>query len=314
MKTFKIILGILAAWGFGPTACNKAEEPAVQHQEPITIVTEPNKDIPQKEEKKTEKLPTADMLALESLGLKPLEIDATALPPLPEADDPSDNIGLDAAYLRWDEFYKRINANQDPNNPLIGADEGWRKTSKYIIWGYGRPTGIVLGRRTLISDMNTDTPMKYRNWHDKPYIPLTLKYGEEQFLDEYYTYRNDRIAGLRFDSLTRLHGVVPGNWALHQSTPMPYDLRHMRIAHNGVDISPLFSIRYQDYKEVTRTRDYSKWYWRDVRVSDVGMDVLDWLFDGYFHIYPLTKDYPRFTIIFILEDGTILSREVEHRV
>lgn len=66
-------------------------------------------------------------------------------------------------------------------------------------------------------------------------------------------------------------------------------------------------------KEVVRTGWYSKWRYLDVRVSEVNMDVLDWIADSRFDIYPLTKDYPRFTVIFILKNGSIIKREVEHR-
>lgn len=304
MKIIRIILVGLATV-LAPMACDKKQEPPVPTNEPVFV-------SPNEGKKPTKRLTRAER-ALQSLGLKRLEIDATALPPLPEAADPSGNVGLDTAYLRWERFWANVKPDsEDPENMPLGGDEGWRKTSDYIIWGYGRPEGILVGERTLLFDMGSDAS-DARAWLGKPYIPLTLKYDRAQrFPNENSFYSDGRDAGHRFDSLTRLHGVRPGNTALHQSTPMPYDLRFMRIAHNGVDISPLFSIRYKDYKEVVRTLEYSKWYWRDVRISDVGLDVLDWIFDSYFQIYPLTKDYPRFTIIFILKDGTVLSREVEH--
>lgn len=315
MKTIKILLGLAVLMMFGLISCDKTQEPLVQPQDPIKVPETPTKPTPaieKEKEKKPEKPLMADLIALKSLGLKTLEIDSTSLPPLPIPDDPNDNLGLDTIYNRWEAKWKRPSANQDPNKFLTGGDEGWRMTSEYIIWGYGRPSGILLGKRTKLFDMGSDQPEETRKWYDKPYIPLTLKYDRKDIV-KYFSI-NGAIELYRFDSLTRRHGVVKGNWALHENTPMPYDLRHMRIAHEGVDISPLFSIRYRDYKEVIRTRKYNKWYWRDVRVSDVGMDVLDWIFDGYFEIYPLTKDYPKFTIIFILKDGTVISREVEHRL
>ncbi|MDO4692772.1 MAG: hypothetical protein Q4A64_07855 [Porphyromonadaceae bacterium] len=308
MKTIKLALGITLV-SCSLIACDREQAPPPFPEDTRGTLNLPEpKRNPKGKQTEPEGPLTADMIALKQLGLKPLDIDSAALPPLPTPKDPSKNIGLDSVYRKWKEERSRKNNERDD---FLSTGE-YFITSEYIIWGYGKPEGILLGWRTHIADRRTDGDPKW--WKDKPAIPLTLSYGGiPRFCDEHSHY-NDKVAAHRFDSLTRLHGVVKGNKAFHEHSPMPYDLRQMRIAHNGVDISPLFSIRYQDYKEVIRTGQYSKWYWRDVRISDVGMDVLDWLFDSAFEIYPLTKDYPKFTIVFILKDGTVIKREVEHRV
>lgn len=304
MKNIKIVLGVSLV-SFCLMSCDKKTESPISHQNSPKTEDASNLQTSPKEGKDQEKPLSMDMIALNSLGLQPLEIDPTALPPLPTPADPSDNIGLDSIYKKW----KEVSPKEDA--PEIGV---YFITSQYIIWGYGKPKGILLGKRTHVSERTTDTEKEFRKWHNKPYLPLTLNCGDGSDYLEESSRLNNKISAHRFDSLTRLHGVVKGNWAFHEHTPVPYDLRHMRIAYNGVDISSLFSIRYQDYKDVIRTGQYNKWYWRDVRVSDVGMDVLDWIFDSYFKLYPLTKDYPKFTVIFILKDGTVISREVEHQV
>lgn len=273
---------------------------------PDPLEDTPQSPVPPKGQDQ-EALLTPDLLALKNLGLKPLDIDSAALPPLPLPMDPKGNIGLDSVYTlrkqRWQAYYEATGQVATP---------GEVRTSDYIIWGYGRPQGILLGRRTLVSEMTRDDDTKH--WQGKPYLPLTLRYDMPIAFHTEHSGHYGRGSRAVFDSLTRVHRVVKGAQAIHEDSPMPYDLRHLRIVHDGVDISPLFSIRYQDYKEVMRTGSYDKWYWRDVRISDAGMDVLDWLFGSYFLIYPLTQQYPKFTILFILKDGQIIRREVEHHV
>lgn len=308
MKTMKLVLGIALA-SCCLVACDREmTSPPLPEDNRKAFELPESKQNPKGKQTGPEKPLTADLIALKNLGLKPLDIDSAALPPLPTPKDPSKNIGLDSIYTYKKGLWKKH--FEETGKPLVTGE--YRIISEYIIWGYGKPEGILLGWRTHIADCRTDGDPEW--WKDKPAIPLTLSYGASpRFCDEHSHY-NDKVAAHRFDSLTRLHGVVKGNEAFHDHTPMPYDLRHMRIAHNGVDISPLFSIRYEDYKEVIRTGQYNKWYSRDVRISDVGMDVLDWIFSSAFEIYPLTQDYPKFTVIFILKDGTVISREVEHRV
>lgn len=308
----KSLFGLGLLLGLG-TSCGRdavSPEPPKAPQQEVPTPNDPKDEDPQGAGPRGP-FASLDLYALDRLGLKPLDgLDKAQLPPLPEPVqfDPSSRVARDTLWMRYEEAMRQ-KSEHTGKKELDGTP---RNLSRYMIWGYSKPEGITLGRNTSYQDryMRRGQDASPETWRGKPYIPITLSYGDEVLEAK----ANNPYDKQRFDSLTRLHHVVPLRTISHSFSPTPYDLRHLLIAHEGVNISPLFSIRYQDYKEAIRT-GWDTWYrWVDVRVSDIDMSVLDWLYDGQFRIYPLTDRYPRFTLILITRTGRVISREIEHQV
>lgn len=244
----------------------KTEEPAPDPSGKDPETPKPSVDPPAPTPSKPR---SADSIALESLGLRPLELAPGA-------------------------SYPEIIMNEPP---LPEPKESYSVNSvKRVFWGYSKPTTLTQFRinraRGYYNAVLTD---------GVDYGEGIVRFGPEGGYE-------DR-PGV-FDSLYRLHGDRDLDIYQDYFHSTPYDLRHVRIAYEGVDISPLFAISYVDYRKALQTGRHRDREIRHVRVSEAGTEVLDWLLQGVLRIVPLTKDYPSCTVYVILRDGTVLSQPI----
>lgn len=191
---------------------------------PLLPQSPDKEDISGKREITVPKPEEAHIRALKSLGLKPIDVDSLHLPNLPEPFEHRQTKGADSLFT---ELMEKLKDTGDRKAVFLGIPFN---TSYYLIWAYGRPSGVSLGDRTRPGEINGDGPVE--GWSGKPYLPLTFRYSTPI---EGYS-RPKRVAPYlqhHFDSLMRLHRVAPLREADNLFTPMPYDLRHIRIAREG---------------------------------------------------------------------------------
>ncbi|MDO4692350.1 MAG: hypothetical protein Q4A64_05720 [Porphyromonadaceae bacterium] len=223
--------------------------------------------------------------AYESLGLKKLEIDSLNLPTMPKKATNRPTVGRDSLWRKrkaWLEDYHKRHGEY----PMISPSN----VSAYMIWAYAIPDWITIGDSGQhLSMVNDDEPNYKEVYKKETFLPLTLGFKRQGWCSELS--ESNRLKQT-FDSLCRLHHIKLGKESMQPHTPTPYNLRRMVIAHNGLDISPLFSIRYSDYREVATTDDYTRVNVVDKRVSEVTTNELDWLYGGFFWLKPLTNQYP----------------------
>lgn len=311
MKAIRLALA-LSATALLLASCGK--ETPIQVEEPkLTEKTEP---IKAEEPKKPVKPPIVDKSAevvenaYKSLNLVPLEIDKDNLnlPPTPDAKEYY-VYPLDKAY---DDFEERTREWGKGLGPDAMGYPGYVKSGYLIIPAYAKPNGFTLGEVTNPWEINRDRNLYSRNYGRYNYLAITFAFESSEQYAERRGLNISRPA--LFDSLNRVHQArVPSQRrGLQPYAPMPYDLRKLVVAYNGVDISPLFAIRYDDYREAARLGDFSKAVPAVARVSKMTMKDLDWLYGGFIRLYSLTEDYPRFTLIGIMKDGTIFKRDLSY--
>lgn len=266
-----LVLALTTA--FVLVGCSKASDPTPPPVPPVvTPPTDDPKDPPAPptpEGQDPKQDPTPDIIALESLGLKPLDLAPEDYPAIIEIPFKDPESWGPSVRMRYDHMNR-------------------------LTFGYARPNAII---KFFISG-----GIMWSRLDSGPWWSAALG---EKGIDHKY---EDR-PGV-YDSLALIHGDRPLAEYNRVWGVTPYDVRHVRIAHDGVDLSPLFELFYVDMKEVMKAGTHSAIIRRFVRLSDVGMDVLDWLIEGNFGIIPLTDDHPHFTIYFVMADGEILSREV----
>lgn len=246
--------------------------------------------------------------AYKSLGLAPLNIDKDNLPPIPKPW----RFNVYPLDKELDDLLERIREIDKSMGPGMSGSPGYFKITNRIFWAYAKPIGIILGQVISVAGVNKDNYYYERNYKGKDYLPLTFAFEpREQYIDADDSNKRD-VNPLR-DSLNRIHPAIPSpKVGLPPFTPTPYDLRKMVVASGGMDISPLFCIRYENYKEAARLGDFSKAVYSDARISEMTLGDLDWIYGGFFHLFPLTTDYPNFTLICIMKDGTIFKRDLHH--
>lgn len=294
MKQVFYVLGsflLLTACGKTFPVVESPQKVEQQTQKPAAPSEKPkgNSDAeePKTTEQKQRELPP-DSAALKRLGLTPLDLPKASYPDLPNFDYP-DKKGEDEHFKEEVERMRKEFAPNGEGGILSIA------STHYTFWGYGVPKALVQTGRTTRKEGHT--------WYS---LQLEHEFLPNASWREIGRYEDK--PGV-FDSLYRLHNDYKTAEYFTPQTVTPYDLRHLRIESDGVDVSPLFALVYDDFRPSVAARRLNAWVVRTARVSSVSMHELDWLRNGYFRIVALTDKYPAFKVHFVLRDGTVLTQE-----
>lgn len=256
----------------------------------------PENDPPKDPEPATPAPRPADSVALEALGLRPLDLAPEAYPAMIFAEPLAEHKGDDELFQEALDEFNRVAAERD--EPLLGFSR--HSLEGAVFWGYEIPRYLSF-RRT--------SGAVRRGEHISGFFRSQERYYEG---DTFGGVVGTCVGGGSYDSLRRVHNDY---WATPRYSPYrseltPYDLRHIRISSAGVDISPMFAFAYDDYRPVIEGKKMNLWRREAVRASEVGMHELDWIRGGKFWLIPLTDDYQDFTVHFVLRDGSVISAKL----
>lgn len=239
----------------------------------------------------------ADSIALDELGLRPLGLAPEAYPAMIYAEPLASHKGEDEYLQEWRDECDRLYGHLPLEERPIGG--GYNILGGRVFWGYEIPRYIDLGRKTKVVR---------RGEH----ISGLLHDREDPYNEPFWPAVGTCHGGGSYDSLRRLHNDYwkTPDYAPHNWERTPYDLRHIRIASRGVDVSPMFAFAYNDYRPAIEGKKMNLWRREAVRASEVGMHELDWIRGGYFWLIPLTDDYQDITVHFVLRDGSVISAQL----